>query len=400
MEKKKVLYTTIALFTVLVLFINTSFHVAAFIERHYALNEILNECTNVLFGTVTSVNRKRMTARVEVEENIKGKSKFQEIKIRFDTGRGSFPQKLIKKFEVGLPIIILYKKAGMQIQNLGHINGTWFQTKTQDQPDKSRVWWNLKQIEIHMHRTYKGTTPDFQKQLRRILRPEAELPPETVKTPAPPPAPVGTIRVLALTGNHYDVEFPVLSEFNRIGKYRVAYQKTGDHNLPGLNGVNILWLGQSEICESKYLLMTTQEEKLRAFVKNGGVVIVSGQDSPSDQPCGTGWLPHPLKSVNGWGRSEFQPTRAAETLFSEPNLIRSGDVFIDDTWTGWNDKYTLLATTNGGREIAVAMLRHGKGMYLLTSFQNETAANIFVNRPMMENLIHFTVNWLDLRLER
>jgi hypothetical protein len=400
MRKKQTLYTAIALFTLLVLFINTTFDSAAFIERRYALNEILNECTNVLFGTVTLVNQKRMTAKIRVEENIKGESQFQEIKIRFDTGVSNFPQKLLKQFEVGLPIIIFYKKVGMQIQNLGHINGTWFQTKAQDQSDKSRVWWHLKHIEIHMHRTYKGTTPDFQKQLRRILKPGTELPPESVKVQPPPPAPVGTIRVLALTGNQYNVEFPVLSEFNRIGRYSVAYQNTGDRNLPGLNGVNILWLGQSEICESEYLLMTTQEAKIRTFVKNGGVVIVSGQDSPSDQPCGTGWLPHPLKSVNGWGRSEFQPTRAAETLFSEPNLIRSGDVFIDDTWTGWNDKYTILATTNGGTELAAAMLRHGKGMYLLTSFQNETAANIFVNRPMMENLIHFAVNWLDLRLER
>ena len=205
--------------------------------------------------------------------------------------------------------------------------------------------------------------------------------------------------MLALTGNHYDVEFPALSEFDRVSKYSVVYQKTGDRNLPGLNRVDILWLGQSEICESEYLLRATQEEQIRTF-KNGGVVIVSGQDSPRGKTCGTGWLPHPLKSVNGWGRSDFQPTRAAETLFSEPNRIRSGDVFIDDTWTGWNDKYTLLATTNGGTEIAAAMLRHGKGMYLLTSFQNETAANIFVNQPMMENLIHFAVNWLDLRLER
>lgn len=397
MPKKQTLNTAIALFILLAL-CNTTFHSAAFIEKRYTLNEILNECTNVLFGTVTSVNQKRMTAKVRVEENIKGESAFQEIKIRFDTGVSNFPQKLLKQFEVGLPIIIFYKKVGMQIQNLGHINGTWFQTKTQDQPDKNRVWWNLKQIEIHMHHTYNGTTPDFQKRLRRILKPGTAPPSQLAKTQTALPAPVGTIRVLALTGNHYDVEFPVLSEFDRIGKYSVVYQKTGDGNLPGLNGTNILWIGQSEICESEYLLMPAQEEQIRAFVKNGGVVIVSGQDSLSGQRCGTGWLPHPLKSVNGWGRSDFQPTRAAATLFSEPNLIRSGEVFIDDTWTGWNDKYTLLATTNGGREIAAALLRHGKGMYLLTSFQNETAANIFVNRPMMENLIHFAVSWLALRL--
>jgi hypothetical protein len=102
-----------------------------------------------------------------------------------------------------------------------------------------------------------------------------------------------------------------------------------------------------------------------------------------------------MKGVEQRGRSDFQPTSAAGTLFSKPNAIRSGEVFIDDTWTDWSDKYRILATTNGGKEIAVAMLEYGKGMYLVTSFQNETTANVYVNRPMMENLIHFAVKWMN-----
>ena len=134
---------------------------------------------------------------------------------------------------------------------------------------------------------------------------------------------------------------------------------------------------------------------MKAFVKSGGVVIVSGQDSDDGRPCGTGWIPEPMKGVERWGRSDFQPTSAAGTLFSEPNAIKPGEVFIDDTWTDWSSQYKILATTNGGKEIAVAMLEYGQGMYLVTSFQNETSANVFVNRPMMENLIHFAVKWLN-----
>ena len=52
----------------------------AFIARHYTLQEVLAECTNIVFGTVSSVNSKRMTAKVKVEENLKGESDFQEIK--------------------------------------------------------------------------------------------------------------------------------------------------------------------------------------------------------------------------------------------------------------------------------------------------------------------------------
>ena len=61
-------------------FLFTVSQTQAFIARHYTLQEVLAECSNVVFGTVTSVNQKRMTAKVKVEENLKGKSDFQEIK--------------------------------------------------------------------------------------------------------------------------------------------------------------------------------------------------------------------------------------------------------------------------------------------------------------------------------
>ena len=141
----------------------------AFIARHYTLQEVLAECSNIVFGTVTSVNQKRMTAKVKVEENLKGESDFEEIKINLSTGQGNFPEKMIKKFKVGKPIIIFYKREGRRIPSLGHVDGTWFQTFAQDRSDKSRVWWNFTHIEIYMHRTYKGSTPDFQRLVRDTL---------------------------------------------------------------------------------------------------------------------------------------------------------------------------------------------------------------------------------------
>ena len=123
-------------------------------------------------------------------------------------------------------------------------------------------------------------------------------------------------------------------------------------------------------------------------------MVVSGQDSDPERPCDTGWLPERLKGVERKHRQDFQPTRAAGTLFSTPNRVKSGRMSIDDTWTGWNDKYTILATTNGGKDIAVAMLKHGTGMYLVTGLQNETSDNISTNRRVMENLIHFAIEQL------
>ena len=368
----------------------------AFIARHYTLQEVLAECSNVVFGTVTSVNQKRMTAKVKVEENLKGQSEFQEIKINLSTGQGNFPQKMIQKFKVGKPIIIFYQREGRRIPSLGHVDGTWFQTFAQDRSDKSRVWWNFTHIEIYMHRTYKGSTPDFQQVVRDTLA--GRIKPankRSSKVESLAEASAGAGRVLVLSGNRYNVEFPTISAFNPIGGSQVVYQRTKDRDLPSLNHADILWLGQGEICEDRYRLTKERENKIKAFVKGGGVVIVSGQDSDDDRPCPTGWIPEPMEGVERMGRSDFEPTRAAGTLFSEPNEIEFGDVFLDDAWTKWSDKYTILATTNDGKEIAFATLEYGEGMYLITSLQNETSANVFINYQIIENLVHFAVKWLD-----
>ena len=376
-------------------FLFTVSQTQAFIARHYTLQEVLAECSNIVFGTVTSVNQKRMTAKVKVEENLKGKSDFQEIKINLSTGQGNFPEKMIKKFKAGKPIIIFYKKEGRRIPSLGHVDGTWFQTFAQNRSDKSRVWWNFTHIEIYMHRTYKGSTPDFQRVVRDTLTGRIK-PTNRSASKVESLAKVSTdaVRVLVLSGNRHKVEFPTISAFNPVGSRQVVYQGTKDRNLPNLDHADILWLGQGEICEDKYRLTREREKKIKAFVKRGGVVIVSGQDSDDDRACPTGWIPEPMKGVERPGRSDFEPTRAAGTLFSEPNKIQFGDVFLDDAWTKWSDEYTILATTNDGKEIAFATLEYGEGMYLITSLQNETSANVFINYQIIENLMHFAVEWL------
>ena len=176
----------------------------------------------------------------------------------------------------------------------------------------------------------------------------------------------------------------------------IAYNQTEDRNLPGLNKTNILWLGCRSIGrDGRYKLNNGQEKRIKDFVKNGGVVIVSGQDSDPNSPCGDGWLPEPLKGVESKHRNDFQTTSKAGDLFKAPHRIRSGNLSLDDSWNGWNDKYEVLATTNGGKEIVVAKLRYGKGMYLVTSLHNNRKEQVAQNRGMLENLMHYAVAYLD-----
>ena len=160
---------------------------------------------------------------------------------------------------------------GQRIPSLGHVDGTWFQTFAQDRSDKSRVWWNFTHIEIYMHRTYKGSTPDFQKLVRDTLAGRAKPDNATTsKVESLAEAPAGAMRMLVLSGNRYNVEFRTLSAFSPVAEHQTVYQRTRDRNLPTLDHADILWLGQGEICEDKYRLTNEHENRIKAFVKDGG----------------------------------------------------------------------------------------------------------------------------------
>ena len=59
-----------------------SMDVQGFIEREYAIHEILDACTNVVFGEVKSVDTRRLRGIIKVKEDAKGKSNLSEIKVR------------------------------------------------------------------------------------------------------------------------------------------------------------------------------------------------------------------------------------------------------------------------------------------------------------------------------
>ena len=74
-------------------------------------------------------------------------------------------------------------------------------------------------------------------------------------------------------------------------------------------------------------------------------------------------------------------------------------------WLDPLGKWTSLAKTNtasadlprGEFEDAsvLLLLPFQKGLYIVTSLKNETEADVQVNDKMMENLLHFSVKWLD-----
>ncbi len=364
----------------------------SFIQKHYKLKEVLKECTNIAFGRTESVDQKRKRVIVKLEENIKGKSEFSQIKINVAVGqrvpKKTTPDMLMSKFRVGLPVIIFYQRERNKLNGLGYVSGTWFQIFGDNKPDKSRVWWSFTHLEIHMHRTFSGSTEEFQTVVRSTLSGKA-------------PAPIGEadVRVLVLTGNGVkpargqseNAEFLALRKFSKVGKWRVAYQGTKDRNLPTLKDAQILWIGVDELGMDGYHLNKAMEDRIKNFVRDGGIVIVSSQDSDTGKLCGNGWIPERIKGVEETMRGDFKPTGHAGDIFRSPRSVKTGTVHLDDTWTEWSDKYKILATTNGGKNIALATLRYGKGMYIVTALQNETESDVKANAPLMRNIMHFSV---------
>ena len=135
-----------------------------------------------------------------------------------------------------------------------------------------------------------------------------------------------------------------------------------------------------------------QRKKIKTFVKNGGVVIVAGQDSSDEKPCEIGWLQGKLRGVESPPTQQFVVTKKGETLFSTPNVIESGKIFIDDAWTNWNRRDEIFATTENKKELVVGARRYGKGLYIITSLRNDSQYTTAMNKKLIENIMHYVVN--------
>ena len=228
------------------------------------------------------------------------------------------------------------------------------------------------------------------------------------------------IKLMAFTGNTSTVEFPILQRFEYIQEHHMIYRETQDLRTDRLPKTDILWIGNGEIYKSGYRLNIDAEHRIKNFVSQGGVAIVSGQDikTSTKQRRGTGWIPEPLTGIECDETYELFPTSRGKRsrIFQYPNPLNGNHptdpdameqplIRLDDMWLDPLGKWTSLAKTNipvaglpsGGSENASALLLlpFQKGLYIVTSLKNETEEDVRINDKIMENLLHFSVKWLD-----
>jgi small nuclear ribonucleoprotein (snRNP)-like protein len=228
------------------------------------------------------------------------------------------------------------------------------------------------------------------------------------------------VRLMALTGNTSTVEFPVLERFEYIQEHHMIYKAVQDLRTDRLPKTDILWIGNGEIYKSGYRLNIDAEHRIKNFVSQGGVAIVSGQDikASARQRRGTGWIPEPLTGIECDETYELFPTLQGKRsrIFQHPNPLNGNHhtdpnameqpfIRLDDMWLDPIGKWTSLAKTHTAaagqpsdgfeKASALLLLPFQKGLYIVTSLKNETEEDVQVNDKIMENLLHYSVKWLD-----
>ena len=216
------------------------------------------------------------------------------------------------------------------------------------------------------------------------------------------------LKVMALTSNGTNVEYPILERFEYINEHHMLYEPVDTLRNDRLAKMDILWIGNGEIYKGGYRLNIDSEHRIKNFVSQGGVVIVSGQDVKANyrQRRGAGWIPEPLTGIEYDEEDELLPTSQGRRarIFNTPNMLNTTPdtkeiplVRLDDMWVDPLGKWNSLAKSTNEDASALLTLPFQKGLYIVTSLKNDTERDVTINNKLMENLLFYSVKWLDNR---
>jgi len=137
--------------------------------HNYTLREIVHICSNVTFGKVTSIDRKKKLLTVDKTEDAKGKEQFKRIEISIAVGQMDSTKQLLDKLRTDAPIVIFYVPIRQKrIEALGYVSGLWVRLfAICDSPGNFK--WYFTHIEKSMDRTFNDNTLKLQSLIRDIL---------------------------------------------------------------------------------------------------------------------------------------------------------------------------------------------------------------------------------------
>ncbi len=214
------------------------------------------------------------------------------------------------------------------------------------------------------------------------------------------------LKVMVFTSNGTNEEYSVIEQFEYIQEHHMLYELVDTLRNDRLAKMDILWIGNGEIYQSGYRLNIDAEHRIKNFVSQGGVVIVSGQDVKTNvkQRRGGGWIPEPLTGIEYDETDELLPTTQGRRsrIFHKPNMLNTTPetkeiplVKLDDMWVDPLSKWNSLAKSTAQDASALLTLPFQQGLYIVTSLKNDNPRDVEINRKLMENLLHYSVKWLD-----
>ncbi len=214
------------------------------------------------------------------------------------------------------------------------------------------------------------------------------------------------LKVMVFTSNGTNEEYPVIEQFEHIQEHHMLYEPVDTLRNDRLAKMDILWIGNGEIYKAGYRLNIDAEHRIKNFVSQGGIVIVSGQDVKTNvrQRRGGGWIPEPLTGIEYDETDELLPTTQGRRsrVFHKPNMLNTTPetkeiplVKLDDMWVDPLGKWNSLAKSTAQDASALLTLPFQQGLYIVTSLKNDNPRDVEINRKLMENLLHYSVKWLD-----
>ncbi len=214
------------------------------------------------------------------------------------------------------------------------------------------------------------------------------------------------LKVMVYTSNGINEEYPVIERFEYVHEHHMLYESVDTLRNERLAKMDILWIGNGEIYKSGYRLNIDAEHRIKNFVSQGGVVIVSGQDVKTNvrQRRGGGWIPEPLTGLEYDETDELLPTAQGRRsrIFHKPNMLNTTPdtkeiplVKLDDMWVDPLGKWNSLAKSTAQDASALLTLPFQQGLYIVTSMKNDTGRDVDINKKLMENLLHYSVKWID-----
>ena len=179
----------------------------------------------------------------------------------------------------------------------------------------------------------------------------------------------------------FGVEFPALERFEYVQDHHIIYSAVPDLRTDRLPKTDILWIGNGEIYKSGYRLNIDAEHRIKNFVSQGGVAIVSGQDVKANakQRRGTGWIPEPLTGIECEETYELSPTSQGKRsrIFQYPNPLNGNHadlemnnqpfIRLDDMWMDPLGKWTSLAKINTAAGLSGNGFEDASALLLLLS---------------------------------